>query len=47
MHGVTRTIEQVRELGVPGFEVEVVGTDPGVDRRLPAAAASRCPSTTG
>ena len=22
--------------GVPGFEVEVVGTDPGVDRRLPA-----------
>ena len=37
MHGVTHTIEQIRERGVPGFEVEVVGTDPGVDRRLPAA----------
>ena len=35
MHGVTRTIEQIRERGVPGFEVEVVGTDAGVDRRLP------------
>jgi glycosyltransferase involved in cell wall biosynthesis/predicted metal-dependent phosphoesterase TrpH len=47
MHGVTRTIEQVRELGVPGFEVEVVGTDPGVDRRLPAAAALDVPFYEG
>jgi glycosyltransferase involved in cell wall biosynthesis/predicted metal-dependent phosphoesterase TrpH len=37
-HGVTRTIEEIRQRGVPGFEIEVVGTDPGVDRRLPAVA---------
>ena len=47
MHGVTRTIEQIRELGVPGFEVEVVGTDPGVDRRLPAAASLEVPFYEG
>ncbi|HLH14324.1 MAG TPA: glycosyltransferase, partial [Solirubrobacteraceae bacterium] len=37
-HGVTRTIEEIRQRGVPGFEVEVVGTDPQIDRRLPAVA---------
>lgn len=37
-HGVTRTLEQVRERGVPGFEVELVGTDRGVDRRLDSVA---------
>jgi glycosyltransferase involved in cell wall biosynthesis/predicted metal-dependent phosphoesterase TrpH len=47
MHGVTRTIEQIRERGVPGFEVEVVGTDPGVDRRLPAAAELEIPFYEG
>jgi glycosyltransferase involved in cell wall biosynthesis/predicted metal-dependent phosphoesterase TrpH len=47
MHGVTRTIEQIRELGVPGFDVDVVGTDPGVDRRLPAAAALDVPFYEG
>jgi glycosyltransferase involved in cell wall biosynthesis/predicted metal-dependent phosphoesterase TrpH len=47
MHGVTHTIEQIRERGVPGFEVEVVGTDPGVDRRLPAAAALEVPFYAG
>ena len=35
-HGVTRTLEELRERGVPGFEVEVIGTDGHVDRRLPA-----------
>ena len=34
-HGVTRTIEEIRGRGVPGFEIEVVATDPDVDRRLP------------
>ncbi len=47
MHGVTRTIEQIRERGVPGFEVEVLGTDPGVDRRLPAAASLEVPFYEG
>ena len=27
-HGVSRTIEEIRHRGVPGFEIEVVGTDP-------------------
>jgi glycosyltransferase involved in cell wall biosynthesis len=47
MHGVTATIEKIRELGVPGFELEVVGTDAGVDRRLPAAAELEVPHYAG
>jgi glycosyltransferase involved in cell wall biosynthesis/predicted metal-dependent phosphoesterase TrpH len=47
MHGVTSTIERIRELGVPGFEVEVVGTDAGVDRRLPSAAEVEVPFYSG
>jgi glycosyltransferase involved in cell wall biosynthesis len=47
MHGVTHTLEQVRQRGVPGFEVEVIGTDPRVDRRLPAAAEIEVPYYEG
>ena len=47
MHGVTHTIEQIREYGVPGFEVDVVGTDAGVDRRLPAATELEVPYYEG
>ncbi len=47
MHGVTHTIEQIRERGVPGYEVEVIGTDPGVDRRLPAATELEMPFYEG
>jgi glycosyltransferase involved in cell wall biosynthesis/predicted metal-dependent phosphoesterase TrpH len=47
MHGVTHTVEQIRERGVPGFEVDVIGTDPGVDRRLPAAAELELPFYAG
>jgi glycosyltransferase involved in cell wall biosynthesis/predicted metal-dependent phosphoesterase TrpH len=47
MHGVTHTIEQIREHGVPSFEVDVVGTDPGVDRRLPAATELEVPYYEG
>ncbi|HEX8753602.1 MAG TPA: glycosyltransferase, partial [Solirubrobacterales bacterium] len=47
MHGVTHTIEQIRERGVPGFEIEVIGTDPGVDRRLPAASELELPFYAG
>jgi len=47
MHGVTHTIEQIRERGVPGFDVDVIGTDAGVDRRLPAAAELELPFYEG
>jgi len=47
MHGVTHTIEQIRERGVPGFDVDIVGTDPGVDRRLPAATELEVPFYKG
>jgi glycosyltransferase involved in cell wall biosynthesis/predicted metal-dependent phosphoesterase TrpH len=47
MHGVTRTIEEIRQRGVPGFEVEVVGTDPEVDRRLPAVSEIDVPFYPG
>jgi glycosyltransferase involved in cell wall biosynthesis/predicted metal-dependent phosphoesterase TrpH len=47
MHGVTHTLEQIRRLGVPGFEVDVIGTDPNVDRRLPAAAEVEVPFYPG
>jgi glycosyltransferase involved in cell wall biosynthesis/predicted metal-dependent phosphoesterase TrpH len=47
MHGVTRTIEEIRQRGVPAFEVEVVGTDPQVDRRLSAVAEIDVPFYPG
>ena len=47
MHGVTRTIEEIRQRGVPGFEIEVVGTDPDVDRRLSAVAEVDVPYYPG
>jgi glycosyltransferase involved in cell wall biosynthesis/predicted metal-dependent phosphoesterase TrpH len=47
MHGVTHTLDQIRERGVPGFEVEVIGTDPNVDRRLPAVAEVEIPFYAG
>jgi glycosyltransferase involved in cell wall biosynthesis/predicted metal-dependent phosphoesterase TrpH len=46
-HGVTRTIEEIRARGVPGFEIEVVGTDPEVDRRLAAVAEIDVPFYPG
>ncbi|MFA4927845.1 MAG: glycosyltransferase [Patulibacter sp.] len=39
VHGVTHTLDTLRERGAPGFVVEVLGTDPNVDRRLPAVAS--------
>ena len=47
MHGVTRTLEEIQARGVPGFEVEVVGTDPNVDRRLPAVREIDLPFYAG
>ena len=47
MHGVSQTIDRIREHGVPGWEVEVIGTDPQVDRRLPAVAEVEVPFYAG
>ncbi len=47
MHGVTHTLDELRDRGVPGFEVEVIGTDPNVDRRLPAVAEAEIPFYPG
>jgi glycosyltransferase involved in cell wall biosynthesis/predicted metal-dependent phosphoesterase TrpH len=46
-HGVTRTIEEIRQRGVRGFEIEVIGTDPSVDRRLAAVAEIEVPFYPG
>jgi glycosyltransferase involved in cell wall biosynthesis/predicted metal-dependent phosphoesterase TrpH len=46
-HGVTRTIEEIRQRGVPGFEIEVIGTDADVDRRLSAVAEVDVPFYPG
>jgi glycosyltransferase involved in cell wall biosynthesis/predicted metal-dependent phosphoesterase TrpH len=46
-HGVTRTIEEIRQRGVPGFEIEVLGTDPEVDHRLSAVAEIEVPFYPG
>jgi glycosyltransferase involved in cell wall biosynthesis/predicted metal-dependent phosphoesterase TrpH len=47
MHGVTHTLDELRERGVPGYEVEVVGTDSNVDRRLSAVAEVDIPFYAG
>ena len=47
VHGVSHTIERIRELGVNGYEVEVIGTDRSVDRRLPAVAEIEIPFYAG
>jgi glycosyltransferase involved in cell wall biosynthesis/predicted metal-dependent phosphoesterase TrpH len=47
MHGVTHTIEQIRDRGVPGFEVDVIGTDAEVDRRLSATTEVEVPFYKG
>jgi glycosyltransferase involved in cell wall biosynthesis len=47
MHGVTHTLDEIRDRGVPGFDVEVIGTDANVDRRLPAVAEVDVPLYPG
>src|SRR4051812_39455894 len=47
MHGVTHTLDEIREGGVPGFEVEVIGTDASVDPRLSAVAEVDIPFYAG
>jgi len=40
-------IEEIRQRGVRGFEIEILGTDPGVDRRLSAVAELDVPYYPG
>ena len=47
VHGVTRVIDEIRERGVPGFHVDVIGTDPHVDRRLPSVVDAEIPFYPG
>jgi glycosyltransferase involved in cell wall biosynthesis len=47
MHGVTHTLAQIRDRGVPGLEVEIVGTDAIADRRLSAVAEIDIPFYAG
>jgi predicted metal-dependent phosphoesterase TrpH len=47
LHGVTRALEEIHERGVPGYEVEVIGTDANVDRRLSAVAEVGVPFYPG
>jgi glycosyltransferase involved in cell wall biosynthesis/predicted metal-dependent phosphoesterase TrpH len=46
-HGVTRTIQEIRDRGVRGYAIEVLGTDAEVDRRLPAVAEIDVPFYPG
>jgi glycosyltransferase involved in cell wall biosynthesis/predicted metal-dependent phosphoesterase TrpH len=47
VHGVTHTLQQLRERGIRGHEIEVIGTDASVDRRLPAVAEVEVPFYAG
>jgi glycosyltransferase involved in cell wall biosynthesis/predicted metal-dependent phosphoesterase TrpH len=47
MHGVTHTLHELHDRGVPGFDVEVVGTDPIADRRLGSVADVEIPFYAG
>lgn len=47
MHGVTHTLEELQARGVPGFDVEVIGTDANVDRRLSAVREVDIPFYAG
>src|SRR6185312_10903548 len=47
MHGVTHTVRQIRERGLPGYEVEIVGSDREVDRRLAVVAEVDIPFYSG
>jgi glycosyltransferase involved in cell wall biosynthesis/predicted metal-dependent phosphoesterase TrpH len=47
MHGVTHALARLRERGIPGFEIDVIGTDPSVDRRLASVAEVEIPFYEG
>jgi glycosyltransferase involved in cell wall biosynthesis/predicted metal-dependent phosphoesterase TrpH len=45
--GVTRLLAELRERGVPGWQVDVIGTDAAVDRRLPTTVEIDVPYYPG
>jgi hypothetical protein len=47
VHGVGQTLAQLRERGLRGHEVDLIGTDANVDRRLPAVAEVELPHYPG
>jgi hypothetical protein len=47
VHGVTHTLQQLRERGIRGHEIEVIGTDASVDRRLTAVSEIELPFFAG
>ncbi|HWF72181.1 MAG TPA: glycosyltransferase [Solirubrobacteraceae bacterium] len=47
VHGVTHTLQQLRERGIRGHEIEVIGTDASVDRRLAAVSEIDLPFYAG
>ena len=47
VHGVATTLSQLRERGVPGYAIDVIGTDANVDRRLPAVTDVELPYYPG
>lgn len=47
VHGVGQTLAQLRERGLRGHEVDLIGTDASVDRRLPAVTEVELPHYPG
>lgn len=45
--GVTRLLDELRQRGVPGWHVDVIGTDAAVDRRLPTTVEIEVPYYRG
>jgi glycosyltransferase involved in cell wall biosynthesis/predicted metal-dependent phosphoesterase TrpH len=45
--GVTRLLDELRQRGVPGWQVDVIGTDAAVDRRLPTTVEIDVPYYPG
>jgi glycosyltransferase involved in cell wall biosynthesis/predicted metal-dependent phosphoesterase TrpH len=47
VHGVGQTLAQLRERGLRGYEIDLIGTDANVDRRLPAVTEIELPHYPG
>ena len=47
VHGVGQTLAQLRERGLRGHEIDLIGTDANVDRRLPAVTEVELPHYPG